>query len=89
MPEQVRTDLALLEIVEDDAVHAPPQHLGEMVLPQVQRQRPEIVARAHQDVEGVELASSSCLRLCRPLKSAIPSTPSSTASPSRTKEPGL
>jgi hypothetical protein len=26
-----------------------------MVLPQMQRQRPEVVARAHQDVEGVEL----------------------------------
>ena len=77
MPEQVRPDLALFEVVEEDAVDAPPQHLGEMVLPQVQRQWPEIVARVHKDIEGVEL--DLVVRLCRPLKSAMPLTPSSRA----------
>jgi len=46
MLERVRPDLALFEVIEDDPIDAPPQHLGEMVLPQVHRQWPEIVARA-------------------------------------------
>jgi hypothetical protein len=46
MPEQVRPDLALFEVIQDDAVHTPPQHLSEMVLPQVQRQRPDIITPA-------------------------------------------
>ena len=52
----------------------------------MQWQLAEILAVADQDVEGVELTSSSCLRECRPLKSEMPSTPSSTASPSITNE---
>ena len=41
-------------------IDPPPQHLGKMVLPQVQRQWPEIIARAHQDVEGVEQRRHAC-----------------------------
>ena len=55
MPEQLRPDLALFEVIKNDAVDMPPQHLGEMVLSQVQRQWPEIVARVHQHIKGVEL----------------------------------
>jgi hypothetical protein len=86
MPEQVRPDLALFEVIQDDAVHTPPQHLSEMILLQVQRQRPDIT-RAHQDVKGVELHFVIVLAAVKAIEVGD-ATPSSTASPSRTKESG-
>jgi hypothetical protein len=46
-----------------------------------------VAAAADQTIEGIELdRAASCLRECSPLKSEMPSTPSSTASPSITNE---
>ena len=53
--EQVRADLALLEVAQEDTVHTPRQQPCEAGLAHRQRQAAEILAIAHQDVEGVEL----------------------------------
>jgi hypothetical protein len=55
MPEQVRTDLALLEVAQEDAVDPPRQQPRQIGLPHRQRQLAEILAITHQHVEGVEL----------------------------------
>ena len=86
MPEQVRADLALLEVAQEDPVHAPRQEPGQVGLAHRQRQPAEVLAVADQDVEGVELDLGIVLAGVQPLKSDRPSTPSSTASPSITKD---
>ncbi len=86
--KQVWSDLALFEVIEDDAIDAPPQHLGQMVLSEVQRQRPEIVALAHQDVERIELDLLVVLAAVQAVEIGDPSAQSSMASPSRTNEFG-
>jgi hypothetical protein len=53
--EQVRANLALLEVAQEDTVHTPRQQPWEAGLAHRQRQAAEILAIAHQDVEGVEL----------------------------------
>ena len=53
-PEQIRTDLALLEWRQLDAINAPTQQPGKIVLAQVQRQRAHVLAIADQDSKGVE-----------------------------------
>ena len=53
--EQVRADLALLEVGEVNAVDAARQQSGEAGLAHVERQSAEILAIADEDVEGVEL----------------------------------
>jgi hypothetical protein len=55
MPEQVRADLALLEVGEVDPIDAASQQLRQVGLAHRQRQFAEILAVADQDVEGVEL----------------------------------
>jgi hypothetical protein len=72
--------------LRDDAVDASPQHLGKLVLPQVQRQRPEVVARAHQDVERVELDLLIMLAAMQAVEVGDAVDASSTDSPSTTKE---
>ena len=54
MPEQVWTDLALFEVREEDAVDAARQQPRQACLAHRQRQFAEILAVAHQNVEGVE-----------------------------------
>jgi hypothetical protein len=51
MPEQVRPDLALFEIRQEDPVDSARQ----ACLAQAQRQFADVLTAAHQDVEGVEL----------------------------------
>ena len=60
VPEQVRTNLALLEVGEHDAVHPPRQHAGEVVLPQVQRQRPKVLARSQPACRRRRTAPRHC-----------------------------
>ena len=55
VPEQVRADLALLEVGQEYAVDAARQQSGEAGLAHVERQSAEILAIADEDVEGVEL----------------------------------
>jgi hypothetical protein len=82
MPEQVRADLTLLEVEQEDALDAARQQPGEAGLAHRQRQPPEILAVADQDIEGVEFDLMIVLPAVQPLKSDRPSTPSRTASPS-------
>ncbi len=49
LPEQVGADLALLEVGNKDALWPPCQKPGEIILPQVQRQLPQILALERQD----------------------------------------
>ena len=53
--EQVRADLALLEVAQEYAVDAARQEPGQARLAHRQRQLAEIVAVADQHVEGIEL----------------------------------
>jgi hypothetical protein len=55
LPEQVRADLALLEVADENSLRPPRQESREVGLPKVQRQLSQIVALQRQDVEGVEL----------------------------------
>jgi hypothetical protein len=63
MPESSGPISPCSEVIKNDAVDTPPQHLGEMVLSQVQRQWPEIFARVHRHIKGVELHFVIKLRL--------------------------
>jgi hypothetical protein len=59
--EQVRADLALLEIAQEDAVDAPRQKTRQACLAHRQRKLAEVLAVAQQDVEGVlDDRASSC-----------------------------
>ena len=53
--EQVRADLALLEVAQEDPVDAARQQPGEVGLAHAERQLAEILAVADQDIEGIEL----------------------------------
>ena len=53
--EQVRADLALLEIGQEDAVDAPRQPPGPAGLAHAQRQPADVLAVADKNIEGVEL----------------------------------
>ena len=55
MPEQVRADLAPLERRQMDAVNTPRQKPRQIGLAHIQGKLAEILAVAHQHVEGVEL----------------------------------
>ena len=52
--EQVRPDLALFEVGQEDAVNPPRQQPGQVGLEHRQRQPAQILAVADQDVEGEE-----------------------------------
>jgi hypothetical protein len=54
-PEQVRADLALLEVAEEDAVDAPREQPRQTGLAHRQRQPADVLAVARQDVESIEL----------------------------------
>ena len=56
MPEQVGADLALFEVVHEDAVNPPRQQPGQIALAQAERQLADIVA----------VAESSCLNARKP-----------------------
>ena len=53
--KQVRADLALLEVGQEDAVDAARQQPGKVSLAQAERQLSDVLGVAHQDIEGVEL----------------------------------
>ena len=55
LPEQVRADLALLVIADEDAFGPSRQESGQVIPAQMQRQLAQIIAIERQDVEGVEL----------------------------------
>ena len=55
MPIELRPDLALFEVRQEDAVHATRQEPGEVVLAKVQGEVPEIVTTVDHHVEDVEL----------------------------------
>jgi hypothetical protein len=55
LPEQVRADLALLILADENAVRPPRQQACKVVLAKVQGQLPQILAAKRQDIEGVEL----------------------------------
>lgn len=55
MPEQVRTDLALFEGAEENAIHSASEKPGQARLAHAEWQLPDIVTVAHEHVEGVEL----------------------------------
>jgi len=82
--EQIGADLTLFERRKVDAVRPPCQEAGKVGLAQVQGKLPQIVAIQGKDVEGVELDLIVVLPAVEPVESEIPSTPRSTASPSRT-----
>src|SRR4029077_14698837 len=71
---------------QKDAVDTARQQPRQVGLAHRQRQLAEILAVAHQTVEGVELNLGIVLATAQALKSERPSTPSSTASPSRTND---
>ena len=73
MPEQVRADLTLLEVEQEDALDAARQQPGEAGLAHRQRQPPEILAVADQDIEGVEFDLMIVLPAVQPveIRSAI------------------
>jgi hypothetical protein len=52
--EQVRANLALFEVADEDAFRPPGQQPRESVLAQMQRQLAEVVAVERQNIEGVE-----------------------------------
>jgi hypothetical protein len=78
-PKQVWSDLALLEVSNENAVRAAAQQLRQVGLAHGQRQAAQILAVERQDVEGVKLDFFVALAGCRALKSAMPSTPRMTA----------
>jgi hypothetical protein len=86
VPEQVGANLSLLKVTQEDAIHSPREEPSQARLSHRERQIPDIVTVANEHVEGVELNLLVVLARGRPLKSDPPSTPSSTASPSITKE---
>src|SRR6476661_3408762 len=53
--EQVRADLALLELANENPLRAPCQKPGEIVLSKVQGQLPQVLSVHRQDVGGVKL----------------------------------
>jgi hypothetical protein len=55
VPEEVGTDLALLEVGQEDAIDAPRKQPGQVRLAHAQRQLANVVAVGNQDIEGVEL----------------------------------
>ena len=55
MPEEVGTDLALLERCQMDAIHAPRQEPCEARLAHAQRQLADVFSVAHQHIERIEL----------------------------------
>jgi hypothetical protein len=69
---------------DEDAVRPTLEQPSQIGLAQGQGQTAQIFTVERQDVEGVQLHSSSCRRECSALKSGMPSTPSTTASPSMT-----
>ena len=55
MAKQIWPDLALFEITQEDAVHAPSEQPGQAGLAHAERQLPHVLTIGHKDVEGVEL----------------------------------
>jgi hypothetical protein len=74
------------EIGPDLAFRPPSQQPGEIVFAEVQRQFPQILAIKRQDIEGMELDLVVMFPRVQPVEIGVPSTPSSTASPSMTNE---
>jgi hypothetical protein len=82
--EQVGADLALLEGRHEDPLGSAAEELREIRFAHVQRQRSEIVPAERKAIEGVKLRLVVVLAGVKALKSEMPSTPSTTASPSMT-----
>jgi hypothetical protein len=83
--KQVGTDLALPERRDEDAIGAAALELRQVGLAHGQRHAAQILAIERQDTESVEpYFIIMLLPECRALKSAMPSTPRMTASPSMT-----
>jgi hypothetical protein len=53
--EEIRTDLALLEVRQEDAIDAPSEQSGQVSLAHAQRQLANVFAIGDQDIESVEL----------------------------------
>ena len=53
--EEIRTDLALLEVRQEDAIDAPSEQSGQISLAHAQRQLANVFAIDDQDIERVEL----------------------------------
>ena len=53
--EEIRTDLALLEVRQEDAIDAPGEQSGQVSLAHAQRQLANVFAIGDQDIESVEL----------------------------------
>ena len=85
--EEIRTDLALLEVKQEDAIDAPSEQSGQISLAHAQRQLANVFAIDDQDIERIELHLVIVLAAVQSVEvSDLPSTPSSTASPSITNE---